>query len=110
MKAVCKTCHSTDWTDSHFERFDNTVAETDRMVLAATQLMSQAWEKSLADGTNPFDETLEQLWVKQWLFYANTIRYASAMTGAHKYTGFHYGWWDLTHNLQEMKEKVHSAE
>lgn len=106
MKAVCKGCHSTDWVDKHFIKFFNTVKETDQMTLAATNLMQYAWDKKLADSANPFDEAIEQRWIKQWLFYANTVRYASAMTGAYDYTGFNYGWWDLTNNLQEMKDMV----
>ncbi len=106
MKSVCKSCHSTTWTDQHFDRFDQMSVEVDQMVLASTTLMVHAWEQQLADQTNPFDEVLEQLWIKQWLFYANTIRYAAAMTGAQKYAAFTDGWWDLTHTLQEMKDKI----
>jgi RNase P subunit RPR2 len=106
MKAICKGCHSTDWTDKHFIRFENTVKETDRMTLTATRLLQSAWDNKMADPSNPFDEAIEQRWIKQWLFFANTVRYASAMTGAYDYTGFNYGWWDLTNNLQEMKEMI----
>lgn len=106
MKSVCKTCHSTDWTNQHFEKFEHTVDEVDQMVLASTALMAQAWEQGVAEQANPFDEGIEQLWVKQWLFYANTVRYASAMTGAQKYTAFTDGWWDLTHNLQNIKDHI----
>jgi hypothetical protein len=106
MKTVCKSCHSTSWTDKHFDRFENTVKETDQMVLAATQLQVQAWEQGLADNQNPFDEAIEQTWITGWLFYANTIRYASAMTGAYKYTAFHNGWWDLSHTLQKMHDRI----
>jgi hypothetical protein len=111
MKTICKSCHSTGWTNQHFEKFEHTVAATDQMALAATTLMAQAWEQGIAEQANPFDESIEQLWVKQWLFYANTIRYASAMTGAQKYTAFADGWWDLTHNLQKIHEHIqaHSA-
>jgi hypothetical protein len=76
------------------------------MVLAATGLMISAWEQGIADNQNPFDEALEQLWIKEWLFYANTVRYASAMTGGYKYTAFNGGWWELTNNLQEMKDRI----
>ncbi|MBD3305205.1 hydroxylamine oxidase [candidate division KSB3 bacterium] len=106
MKTVCKSCHSTSLTDQHFVRFENTVKETDQMVLAATQLMVDAWEQTLEDNSNPFDEGIEQLWIKQWLFYANTVRYASAMTGGYKYTAFKDGWWELTNILQEMHDKI----
>lgn len=102
MKQVCGGCHSTGWSDGVFEKLARTTAETDSMVLAATQLIGTAWEKKIANKTNPFDEAIEQMWVKQWLFYANSVRYGSAMGGP-DYATFGHGWWDLTHNLQEMK-------
>jgi hypothetical protein len=76
------------------------------MTLAATRLLEEAWEHGLADDSNPFDEAIEQKWIAQWLFYGNSVRYASAMTGAQDYTTFKYGWWGLTTNLEEMKEKI----
>jgi hypothetical protein len=89
---------------------DNTLKETDHMTLQATKLLLYAWEhdlaKGLPQGENPFDEAIEQMWVKQWLFYGNTARYASAMTGAQDYVAFKYGWWGLTTNLQKMKDKI----
>jgi hypothetical protein len=73
------------------------------MVLAATKLMLEIWNRKLADKTNPFDETIEQKWIKQWLFYANSVRYGSAMAGP-DYASFKNGWWDLTRNLEEMRD------
>ena len=32
--------------------------------------MVNAWEKGIENKTNPFDETIEQMWVRQWLFYS----------------------------------------
>ena len=110
LKKVCTSCHSTSWTDQHFARFDHTVANVDKMVAAATGVMASAWEKQLEDNMNPFDEGIEQMWIKQWLFYANTVRYASAMTGAHKYTAFTDGWWELTNNFQEMQDRISAKE
>jgi hypothetical protein len=106
MMSVCKGCHSTDWVEMHFAKLDSTLEETDKMTLAATKLISKAWDLGLADPSNPFDEPLEQKWIKQWLFFGNSIRYASAMTGAPDYAAFKYGWWELTNNLREMKEKM----
>lgn len=108
MKAVCNGCHNTDWTDSHFIKLENTLKETDKMTLAAMTLLLEAWKLGLADDANPFDEALEQKWIKQWLFYGNTARYASAMTGAPDYVAFKYGWWGLTTNLEEMKGLIES--
>jgi hydroxylamine dehydrogenase len=74
------------------------------MTLTATKLMVNDWEKGIENKTNPFDETIEKMWIRQWLFYSNSIRYASAMTGAPDYTSFKNGWWNLSENLQHMKD------
>jgi hypothetical protein len=57
--------------------------------------MQRAWDLGLADRTNPFDEPIERRWMKQWLFYANSIRLGSAMGGP-DHTSFQTGWFDLT--------------
>jgi hydroxylamine dehydrogenase len=106
MEELCQACHSSDWVEKHFQKFDGTVKETNMMVLAATQLLLKAWDKKLADKSNPFDEEIEMMWVKQWLFYPNSIRYASAMTGAPDYTAFKLGWWELSEKLQQMKNWI----
>jgi len=106
MTAVCNGCHSTDWINGHFAKLDNTIEEVDKMTLAATQLMTDAWEKGLEDNSNPFDESIEKKWIRQWLFYGNSIKYASAMTGAPDHAAFHYGWWNMTENLQGMKDLI----
>jgi hypothetical protein len=104
MSRVCNSCHGTDWINGHFTKLGNTLKETNAMTLAATKLISDVWENGIEDKTNPFDESIEQLWIKQWLFYSNSIRYASAMTGAPDYTSFKNGWWHLNENLQNMKD------
>jgi len=106
MKAVCNGCHNRDWINGHFEKFAGTIRETDAMTLAATELMMEAWNSGIADKGNPFDEPLEQRWTRQWLFFANSVRYASAMTGAPDYASFKHGWWDMTNNIAEMREAI----
>lgn len=103
MKNVCSACHNTDWINGHFAKMDNTIKETDEMTKTATLILVDAWNKGIADNKNPFDEPIERKWIQQWLFYGNSIRYASAMSGAPDYTSFKYGWWELTKNIQEMK-------
>jgi hypothetical protein len=110
MKNICKSCHSTDWVNGHFSKLENTIRETDEMTLAATKLILSAWEKGIQDNSNPFDEEIEQMWTRQWLFYSNSIRYASAMTGAPDYTAFKNGWWYLNENLQHMKDFIELKE
>ena len=75
------------------------------MVLAATQLITEAWTSKVADQSNLFDEAIEQMWIEQWVFYANSIRYASAMSGP-DYASFKNGWWKATHNLQAMSDHI----
>jgi len=106
MKNVCRACHSTQWITGHFDKLQNTIRETNEMTLAATRLMIEAWEKGIEDKSNPFDEQIEKLWIKQWLFYSNSIRYASAMTGAPDYAAFKNGWWELSDNLQKMRDLI----
>jgi len=75
------------------------------MTKQATKLVQRAWDLGIADPENPFDEPIEHMWIEQWLFYSNSIRYAAAMAGA-DYATFHGGWWDLTKNLTAMKHWV----
>ena len=105
MKKVCRSCHGTSWADGHFTQLDTAIVESDKMVLAATQLILEAWNKGVADQSNLFDEAIEQMWIEQWLFYANSIRYASAMAGP-DYASFKNGWWKSTHNLQVMRNYI----
>jgi hypothetical protein len=106
MSRVCNSCHSTDWVRGHFAKLDNSIKETNEMTLTATKLMLDAWGKGIEDKTNPFDESIEKMWTRQWLFYSNSIRYSSAMTGAPDYTSFKNGWWSLNENLQHMKDWI----
>jgi hypothetical protein len=105
MVNICRSCHSTDWAVGFFEKMESTITETDQMTKTATRLVVRAWDEGLADGANPFDEVIEQMWINQWLFYANSIRYASAMSGP-DYASFKNGWWQSTHNLKKMEEWI----
>jgi len=106
IRSICNSCHSTDWINGHFEKLNSTIKETNLMTLSATKLLLEAWDKGIADRSNPFDEYIEKLWIKQWLFYSNSIRYASAMAGTPDYTSFKLGWWELNQNLTEMKKAI----
>jgi len=107
VKGLCNGCHNRDWIGNHFAKLDNTLKEVDQMTLAATKLLVRAWQNGIADTFNPFDETIEQRWIRQWLFLANSVKFASAMSGAPDYTSFKYGWWEMTGNLREMRDKVY---
>ena len=57
----------------------------------------------MAQNDSLFNEAIEKKWVEQWLFYANSTRFASAMAGA-DYGVFANGRWHLSKNLQEMMD------
>jgi hypothetical protein len=107
MEGVCQGCHSAQWIKGHFKRLDKSIETTNNMTLQATKVLSKAWEKNLAQGLphsqNPFDEAIELKWVEQWLFYGNSVRFASAMAGA-DYGVFANGRWYQNKNLQEMSD------
>ena len=79
------------------------------MTLAVTKLMLTAWDtgltKGLAQNDSLFNEAIERKWVSQWLFYANSTRYASA-TGGADYGVFANRRYQLTANLQELLDYV----
>jgi hypothetical protein len=77
------------------------------MTLTATRMMLTAWEKGVAQGLTEndsiFNEAFEKKWVEQWLFFANSTRFASAMAGA-DYGVFANGRWYMSKNIQEMAD------
>jgi len=105
LQRVCLSCHGRAWVENHFVRLDNTIQKTNELTLTATKILLMAWEKGLAKGPaqkdSPFNEAIEKMWVQQWLFYANSTRFASAMAGA-DYGVFAEGRWYLAKNIQEM--------
>lgn len=105
MKRVCLSCHSEGWVEGQFQRYEHTIAATNELTLAATKVVLAAWEKGaakgLAQGDSIFNEGIEKKWVEQWLFFANSTRYASAMAGA-DYGVFANGRWYMAKNIQEM--------
>lgn len=103
MKGICLSCHSKSWVEGFFAKFHNTIETTNKNTLEATKILLEAWEKKVADPSNPFDEAIEKMWVEQWLFYANSVRFASAMGGA-DYGVFENGRWYLNKNIQNMKD------
>lgn len=104
MQAVCLGCHSTGWVEGHWARLEATIAETNQATRLTTEIMQKIWSEKLADAENPFDETVEGMWVDSWLLYSNTIRFASAMAGGGDYGVFAGGRYPLSRVPGEMLE------
>ncbi len=104
MQGVCRSCHGTAWVDGHWARLEATIQQTNNETRAATSIMQEIWALGLADGANPFDEFIERKWMDSWLFYANTIRFSSAMGGGGDYTVFANGGYQHSSALQELND------
>jgi len=109
LKKVCLSCHGSGWVNGHFSLFENTIRTTNEMTLTATKIILSAWDEGVASGLaqkdSIFNEAIEKKWVEQWLFYANSTRFASAMAGA-DYGAFANGRWYLSKNIQEMLDVI----
>ncbi|MBN1211364.1 MAG: hydroxylamine oxidase [candidate division Zixibacteria bacterium] len=107
LKKVCLACHGEQWVAGHFEGLRKTIEETNAVTLTATDIISQIWRDGLAQGlpqgANVFDEAVEKMWVEQWLFFANSTRFAAAMGGA-DYGVFANGRWYQSKNIRQMHD------
>ncbi len=105
MQGICRSCHSADWVNGHWVRLENTIRTSNEMTRTATEILLKAWKEKVADQDSVFDEAIEKQWVEQWLFYGNSVRFASAMMGA-DYGVFANGRWYASKNLQEMLDRL----
>ncbi|MFW6240668.1 MAG: multiheme c-type cytochrome [Thermodesulfobacteriota bacterium] len=108
MQAVCLGCHHADWVTGHWDRFENTIRTSNAAIRTATQIMNDIWSrgyaKGIAQGENPFDESVERMWSDAWLFYGNTIRFASAMAGGGDYGVFADGRYQLNQTIRDLDD------
>jgi hypothetical protein len=107
MQSICLACHSQGWVDGQFVRLEHSIKTTNKMTLAATKVVVSAWDKGAAKGLvendSIFNESIEKKWIEQWLFFANSTRFASAMMGA-DYGVFANGRWHMSKNIHEMED------
>jgi hydroxylamine dehydrogenase len=108
MQAMCLGCHSGAWVQGHWQKFEQTIRDTNDTIQTGTEIIQQLWQakriKGLAEGENPFDEAIERKWVDTWLFHGNSIRFASAMAGGGDYGVFAGGRYQLMQRIAELSE------
>ena len=109
FQQICLNCHGTGWVTGFWQRFENTIQETNATTLTTTQVMSDIWQAGLADPQNPFEEYSEKIWSDQWLFYANTVRFASAMGGGGDYGVFADGRYQMVQQVLKLEDWFQSA-
>ncbi len=109
MQELCFACHSSGWVEGRFKQLAATIRETNEKTLTATKLLLKAWERGaargLVQGDSIFNEAIERKWTEAWLFYANSIRFSSAMCGA-DYGVFANGRWYLAKTIRELQDWV----
>ncbi len=66
MKAVCKLCHSSQWTDNFFRTADQNIEDYDVVAKFAFGLLKLAWKEGVADPHNLLDEFPEIMWYYIW--------------------------------------------
>ncbi|MGD8372291.1 MAG: multiheme c-type cytochrome [Syntrophobacterales bacterium] len=107
LQQVCRACHTPQWVDGHWARFENTIKVSNEMTETATKLIQKAWDggaaKGLAQNDSMFNEGIEKKWMEQWLFFANSTRMSSAMMGT-DYGVFDNGRWYMAKNIQEISD------
>ena len=108
MQATCLSCHDRSWVQGHWRKYENTIRQTNAATRTANDLMGKIWENGFALGPdrdgNPFDEAVEKTWTDIWLFYGNTVRFASAMAGGGDYGVFADGRYYLAKRIQELSD------
>lgn len=108
MQAICRSCHHTEWVTGHWRRFEQTIRTSNAAIRTATEIMGDVWSRGYARGIaqdeSPFDESVERLWCDAWLFYGNTIRFASAMAGGGDYGVFADGRYHLNRTVRDLDD------
>ena len=110
MQAACLNCHDASWVQGQWARFVNTIDQTNAETLTGTSVMGEIWQHGFAlgldRGESPFDEAIEKKWTDTWLFYANTIRFASAMGCGGDYGVYADGRYHLSKTLLELDDWI----
>jgi hydroxylamine dehydrogenase len=108
MQKVCSGCHDTSWVSAHWKKLENSIDQTNVEIRIATDIIRDVWKEGYADGLdrgqNPFDEAVEKYWHLCWLFYANSIRFTSAMAGGGDYGVFAGGRYQLSLSIAELND------
>jgi hypothetical protein len=102
MEKVCLSCHSEDWTEGHFARFDAAVANYDSVYYKPMKnLVGQLYEKKLLNKEKPLDEKIEIDMYELWHHEGRRARFGAAMMAPD------YAWW---HGFYELKKRCMAIE
>jgi hypothetical protein len=97
MKKVCLSCHSQDWTDGHFAKFDAAVENYNGVYYKPIKkLIDELYDKKLLSKDKNLDEKLEVDFYELWHHEGRRARFGAAMMAPD------YAWW---HGFYELKKR-----
>ena len=109
MKSVCRQCHSTAWTEDHFQNLDAAVQHyNERYYLPVRAVVDRLYESGLLDKERNFDEPLEWAFYELWHHEGRRARMGTAMM-APDYAWWH-GFYELKHRYAESLETAEERE
>ncbi len=105
MKDVCLACHSKQWTDAHFTRFDAAVENyNENYYKPMKKIMDELYEKKLLSKEKNLDEKLEIDAYEFWHHEGRRARFGAAMM-APDYTWWH-GFYELKKRFMDIQEQA----
>ncbi len=97
MRKVCLACHSRDWADGHFARFEAAVQNYDDVYYKPTKkLIDELYARKLLSKEKLLDERLEIDMYEFWHHEGRRARFGAAMMAPD------YAWW---HGFYELKKR-----
>ncbi len=97
MEKVCLACHSTAWTDGHFDRLDAAVTNyNENYFKPMKSRVDDLYKKKLLSDKKPLDEKIEIDMYELWHHEGRRARFGAAMMAPD------YAWW---HGFYELKKR-----
>ncbi|MHC4068729.1 MAG: multiheme c-type cytochrome [Planctomycetota bacterium] len=102
MKKICQACHSAQWTNAHFERFDAAVTNYNEVYYKPMKkLIDRLYDEKLLNKEKNLDEKLEIDFYELWHHEGRRARFGAAMMAPD------YAWW---HGFYELKKRCMAIE
>jgi len=97
MEAVCRQCHSSGWTKSHFDNLDRVVENYNEVYYRPVRAMfTRLYDAGALSADSYFDERLEWEFYEFWHHEGRRARMGTAMMAPD------YAWW---HGFYELKHR-----
>jgi predicted heme/steroid binding protein/uncharacterized membrane protein len=97
MKAVCRQCHSSTWTDDHFRNLDAVIRLYNETYFDPVKdLIDGLYSRGLVSPERYFDEEIEWQYYEFWHHEGRRARMGAAMMAPD------YAWW---HGFYELKHR-----